>query len=203
MRFEQQHAIVIGGASGIGAATARRLADEGAVVTVADLHEGRAKEIADLVDGGAVAVDVTDTAAVRAAVVRAAAERGPIDVLVCCAGGDRPALFVDTTEADWEPVLALNLAGVLACTHAVLPEMQARRQGAIVHVASEAGRVGVVGGAVYTAAKAGVIGFTKAVAREVAPYGVRCNAVAPGPTDTPMLEELAAAGSSARSCAKA
>lgn len=194
MRFEHQHAVVTGGGSGIGAATARRLAAEGAAVTVVDVHEGRAKEVADLVDGGAIAADVTDTPGVRAAMGQAVAERGPIDVLVCCAGGDRPALFVDTGEADWDLVLALNLRGVLACTHAVLPAMQARQRGTIVHVASEAGRVGMVGGATYAAAKAGVIGFTKAIAQEGAPRGVRCNAVAPGPIDTPMLDGLAASG---------
>src|SRR4029453_2031180 len=84
-----------------------------------------------------------------------------------------------------------NLPGVIACTHAVLGSMVGRRRGTIVNVASEAGRVGMVGGAVYAAAKAGVIGFTKAIAREGAHHGVRCNAVAPGPIDTPMLDGLA------------
>jgi 2-hydroxycyclohexanecarboxyl-CoA dehydrogenase len=88
-------------------------------------------------------------------------------------------------------VLAVNLRGVLAVTHAVLPGMQERRRGAIVNVASEAGRVGSQGSAVYSAAKAGVIGFTKAIAREAARYRVRCNAVAPGPIETPLLNAAA------------
>jgi 2-hydroxycyclohexanecarboxyl-CoA dehydrogenase len=114
-----------------------------------------------------------------------------VDVLVNNAGGDRIAFFVDTDAAEWDWVLALNLKGTLACTHAVLPAMQARRSGVIVNVASEAGRVGTVAGATYSAAKAGVIGFTKAIAREAAAYGVRCNAVAPGPIETPLLNGAA------------
>jgi 2-hydroxycyclohexanecarboxyl-CoA dehydrogenase len=94
---------------------------------------------------------------------------------------------VNTDEELWDFVLGVNLRGVLAVTHAVLPGMQQRRSGSIVNVASEAGRVGSQGSAVYSAAKAGVIGFTKAIAREAARYRVRCNAVAPGPIETPLL----------------
>ena len=112
---------------------------------------------------------------------------GEIDVLVNNAGTDRFAFFVNTDEELWDFVLGVNLRGVLAVTHAVLPGMQQRRSGAIVNVASEAGRVGSQGSAVYSAAKAGVIGFTKAIAREAARYRVRCNAVAPGPIETPLL----------------
>ena len=112
---------------------------------------------------------------------------GPVDVLVNNAGDDRFAFFVNSDEALWDFVLAVNLRGVLACTHAVLRAMQERGRGAIVNVASEAGRVGSQGSATYSAAKAGVIGFTKAIARESARFGVRCNAVAPGPIETPLL----------------
>jgi 2-hydroxycyclohexanecarboxyl-CoA dehydrogenase len=194
-RLDGRHALVTGGGSGIGAATARRLAEEGARVTVADIDEGRAKEVAAEIgwpDAGGVELDVTDTAAVGAAVAAAEEAFGPVDVLVNNAGGDHVAFFVDTDEAAWDRSIALNLRGVLACTHAVLPGMLRRRAGAIVNVASEAGNVGTVAGAVYAAAKAGVIGFTKAIAREGATRGVRCNAVAPGPIDTPLLEGVAA-----------
>ncbi|HLB21440.1 MAG TPA: SDR family oxidoreductase, partial [Solirubrobacteraceae bacterium] len=112
---------------------------------------------------------------------------GEIDVLVNNAGTDRFAFFVNSDEQLWDFVLGVNLRGVLAVTHAVLPGMQQRRSGSIVNVASEAGRVGSQGSAVYSAAKAGVIGFTKAIAREAARYRVRCNAVAPGPIETPLL----------------
>jgi 2-hydroxycyclohexanecarboxyl-CoA dehydrogenase len=192
-RLDGATAFVTGGASGIGAAAVRRLAAEGAHVVVADRDKDKARTVADAVGGIAVFVDVADTASVRAAVAEAELVAGPIDVLVNNAGGDRFAWFVDTAEEDWDFVLGVNLRGVIACTHAVLPGMQDRRRGAIVNVASEAGRVGAVGGAAYAAAKAGVIGFTKAIARESARYGVRCNAVAPGPVDTPMLNDAAEA----------
>ena len=157
-----------------------------------DLAEEAARELAGELDGFACSLDVTDTASVRAAVAAAVAELGEIDVLVNNAGTDRFAFFVNTDEELWDFVLGVNLRGVLAMTHAVLPSMQARRSGAIVNVASEAGRVGSQGSAVYSAAKAGVIGFTKAVAREASRYRVRVNAVAPGPIETPLLNSAPA-----------
>jgi 2-hydroxycyclohexanecarboxyl-CoA dehydrogenase len=180
-------ALVTGGASGIGAATARRLAKDGMHVLVADIDEAGAAEVAEEIGGEAIKLDVTDIEAVRATL--AARE---IDVLVNNAGGDRFAFFLDTTERDWDFVLDVNLKGALACTQAVLPGMHDRQRGVIVNVASEAGRSGTVAGAVYSAAKAGVIGFTKAIARESVRYGVRCNAVAPGPIETPLLNATAA-----------
>ena len=180
-------AFVTGGASGIGAATARRLAKEGMQVVVADRNAEGAREIAEEIDGIAITVDITNADEVRAAVRGAEEAVGPIDVLVNNAGADRFAFFVDTDESQWDTVLAVNLRGTIACTHAVLPGMLSRRRGAIVNVASEAGRSGAIAGSVYSAAKAGVIGFTKAIAREGARFGVRCNAVAPGPIETPLL----------------
>jgi 2-hydroxycyclohexanecarboxyl-CoA dehydrogenase len=187
MRLEGRTALVTGGAGGIGAATARRLAAEGARVAVGDLDLDAAREVAADIDGLATALDVTDTASVNDAVARVGEAFGPVDVLVNNAGTDRFAFFVKTDEALWDFVLGVNLRGVLACTHAVLASMQERGGGAIVNVASEAGRVGSQGSATYSAAKAGVIGFTKAIARESARFGVRCNAVAPGPIETPLL----------------
>lgn len=187
MRLEGRTAFVTGGASGIGAATARRLAAEGARVAVADLNEAGAREIAADVDGAAVALDVADAASARAAVTTAVELLGPIDVLVNNAGTDRFAFFSNTDEDLWDFVLGVNLKGTLAVTHAVLPAMHERGGGAIVNVASEAGRVGSQGSVTYSAAKAGVIGFTRALARESARYGVRVNAVAPGPIETPLL----------------
>jgi len=183
MRLEGRIALVTGGASGIGAATARRLAAEGARVWVADIDLAGAQGVASEIDGAAVEMDVADEASVRAAVV----EAGQVDVLVNNAGTDRFAFFVNTDPELWDFVLGVNLRGTIAVTHAVLGGMQQRGRGAIVNVASEAGRVGSQGSAVYSAAKAGVIGFTRAVARESSRYGVRVNAVAPGPIDTPLL----------------
>ena len=187
MRLEARTALVTGGAGGIGAATARRLAAEGARVGIADLDEAAGREIAAELDGNAVAMDVTDTASVRAGVAAVGEALGPIDVLVNNAGTDRFSFFVNTDEALWDFVLGVNLRGTIAVTHAVLDGMQKRGGGAIVNVASEAGRVGSQGSVVYSAAKAGVIGFTRAVAREASRFGVRVNAVAPGPIETPLL----------------
>jgi len=187
MRLEGRTALVTGGAGGIGAATARRLAADGARVAVGDLDLDAARAVAGEIDGHATSLDVADTASVARAVAAISDALGPVDVLVNNAGTDRFAYFVHTDEALWDFVLGVNLRGVLACTHAVLGSMHERGGGIIVNVASEAGRVGSQGSATYSAAKAGVIGFTKAIARESARFGVRCNAVAPGPIETPLL----------------
>ena len=183
MRLEGRIALVTGGASGIGAATARRLAAEGARVVIADLDEAGARAVAGEIDGTAVRMDVSDSASVAATVPAL----GALDILVNNAGTDRFAFFVNTDPELWDFVLGVNLRGTIAVTHAVLAQMQERGRGSIVNVASEAGRVGSQGSAVYSAAKAGVIGFTRAVARESSRFGVRINAVAPGPIETPLL----------------
>ena len=187
MRLEGRTALVTGGASGIGAATARRLAAEGAHVIVGDLDLDGASEVVAEIDGTAIELDVADVSQAHAAIAQAMTDVAPIDVLVNNAGTDRFAFFVHTDEELWDFVLGVNLKGVLNCTHAVLASMHERGGGAIVNVASEAGRVGSQGSVTYSAAKAGVIGFTKAIARESARYGVRSNAVAPGPIETPLL----------------
>ena len=187
MRLEGRVALVTGGASGIGAATCRRLAAEGARVAVTDLNLEPAEELAAELDGAAFELDVRSTASVGKALEALERDLGPPDVLVNNAGYDEFGFFTGTDEGLWDRVLAVNLRGVIAVTHAVLPGMQERGRGRIVNVASEAGRVGSHGSAVYSAAKGGVIGFTKAVAREAARYGITCNAVAPGPIETPLL----------------
>ncbi|MGI8440326.1 MAG: SDR family NAD(P)-dependent oxidoreductase [Thermoleophilaceae bacterium] len=187
MRLEGRIALVTGGASGIGAATSRRLAAEGATVAVTDLNVGAATELAEEIGAGAYALDVRDVRSISAALAQVAEDLGPLDVLINNAGLDEFGFFVRTDPAMWERVLGVNLIGTIAVTHAVLPGMQERGRGRIVNVASEAGRVGSQGSAIYSAAKAGVIGLTKAVARESARYGVTCNAVAPGPIETPLL----------------
>src|SRR3954447_20407513 len=187
MRLEGRTALVTGGAGGIGAATARRLPAEGARVAVGDLDLDAARTVAGEIDGLATALDVTDTASVGRAVAETAGALGPVDVLVNNAGTDRFAYFVHTDEELWDLILSVNLKGVIAVTHAVLPQMHERRSGAIVNVASEAGRLGSQGSVTYSAAKAGVIGFTRAIARESARYKVWSNAVAPGPIETPLL----------------
>ncbi len=184
MRLEGRKALVTGGASGIGAAIARRLAAEGAQVTIGDLNLEGAAEVAGEISGLAIQLDVTDLGSAQAAVDSA----GPlIDILVNNAGTDQFGVFAQTTPEQWEKVIAVNLWGVLNCTYAALPGMQEAGYGRMVNIASEAGRVGSKGSAVYSAAKAGVIGFTKVMAREGARFGITANAIAPGPIETPLL----------------
>jgi NAD(P)-dependent dehydrogenase (short-subunit alcohol dehydrogenase family) len=183
MRFEGRKALVTGGASGIGAAVARRLAAEGAEVVIGDLNEEGANEVAGEIGGGAVKLDVID----HAAAVALVDSSGPFDVLVNNAGYDEFGFFAETDPELWRRVVGVNLFGTMTCTHAVLPSMQEAGYGRIVSIASEAGRVGSKGSAAYSAAKGGVISFMKVIAREGARYGVTANSIAPGPIETPLL----------------
>ena len=130
-------------------------------MAIADLDLDGARAVAGEIDGSAVAMDVADVASVRAGVAAAEAALGPVDILVNNAGTDRFAFFVNTDEELWDFVLGVNLRGTLAVSHAVLAGMQQRGRGTIVNVASEAGRVGSQGSVVYSAAKGGVIAFTR------------------------------------------
>jgi 2-hydroxycyclohexanecarboxyl-CoA dehydrogenase len=190
MRLEGRSALVTGGAKGIGEAIVRRLSAEGARVTIGDVDTEGAEKVAAEVGAEAVPLDVTDPDSARAAVDGA----GGLDVLVNNAGMDEFSFFTDTDPGLWERVLAVNLKGVLACTHAALPGMQRAGYGRIVNIASEAGRVGSKGSAVYSAAKGGVIAFTKTIARENARFGITANAIAPGPIDTPLLRRATELG---------
>jgi len=174
MRLEGRKALVTGGASGIGAAIAARLAAEGAEVWVGDVDTEGAERVAG---------EVNDLESARAAVE----ETGVLDILVNNAGTDEFGFFTYTTPEQWQKVLAVNLGGVLNCTHAALPGMQEAGYGRIVSLSSEAGRVGSKGSAVYSAAKGGVVAFMKAIARENARYGITANSIAPGPIETPLL----------------
>jgi 2-hydroxycyclohexanecarboxyl-CoA dehydrogenase len=187
VRLEGRTALVTGGGSGIGAATCARLAAEGARVAVTDINVDGARNVAGEVGGHAYELDVRSDESIAAAVQAVESELGPVDVLVNNAGYDEFQFFVRTEPPLWDRILSVNLRGVLAVTHAVMPGMQERRYGRIVNVASEAGRVGSHGSAAYSAAKGGVIGFTKAIAREGARRGVTANAIAPGPIETPLL----------------
>jgi 2-hydroxycyclohexanecarboxyl-CoA dehydrogenase len=187
-------AFVSGGGRGIGRAISLALAARGDVA-VADLLPDGAAETAEMIEnaGGraaALQLDVTDSGSVREAVARATRELGPVDVLVNNAGWDEFRPFTETDEPFWDRVIEVNFKGGLRLTHAVLPGMVERRWGRIVNIGSDAGRVGSSLEAVYSGAKGGVIAFTKTIAREVARSGVTANTVCPGPTETPMLEQM-------------
>jgi len=183
---------VTGAGSGIGRAIAIRLASEGARVAVTDLVESAAQSTAKEIgqSAAAIAVDVTSPDSVRKGMEETARQLGPIDVLVNVAGWDKVESFLKSQEETWEKVIAINLKGVLNCVKAVLPGMIERGRGRIVSISSDAGRVGSSGEAVYSAAKAGIIGFSKTVAREVARHQIGVNVVCPGPTDTPLLKTI-------------
>jgi 2-hydroxycyclohexanecarboxyl-CoA dehydrogenase len=174
---------VTGGASGIGAAIAARLAAEGAEVWVGDVDVPGAERVAGEINGHGIKLDVTDLDAAKAAVEAI----GEVAILVNNAGTDEFGFFPLTSPEQWQRVIDINLNGVLNCTAAALPGMQQAGYGRIVSISSEAGRVGSKGSAVYSAAKAGVIGFTKVIARENGRYNVTANAIAPGPIETPLL----------------
>ncbi len=177
-------AFVTGGARGIGASICRELAAEGAHVYVGFVGSKAGPELAEAIGGTPVQVDVSDYDATAEAV----AALGTLDILVNNAGMDDMAFFTELTPERWRPQLAINLEGVLNVTHAALPAMQTAGHGRIINVSSEAGRIGSKRGSVYAAAKAGVIAFTKSIARENARYGITANNVLPGPIETPMLE---------------
>jgi len=174
---------VTGGAGGIGAAIAARLAAEGAEVWVGDIDAEGASRVAGEIAGHGLELDVTDAGSAREAVEAA----GVLDILVNNAGTDEFGFFTYTSPEQWQRVIAVNLGGVLNCTHAALPGMQEAGYGRIVSISSEAGRVGSKGSAVYSAAKGGIVAFMKAIARENARYGITANSIAPGPIETPLL----------------
>lgn len=189
-------AIVTGAAQGIGRATAEAFVAEGAAVVVADLNQDLAAEAAAELGraGGralAVGVDVARRASVALMVEAALGRFGRVDVLVNNAGiAGRAAPLAEQTDEDWDLMLAVDLKSVFLCSQAVLPHMLARGTGSIVNVASIAGKEGNPNMVPYSAAKAGVIGLTKALAKEVAPGGVRVNAVAPAVVETGILSTL-------------
>ncbi len=199
MTFRDTVVLVTGGASGIGKSVCLAFAAAGARVAVADVNADGAEGVAGAAagaggDGLPIVMDVTRRASVADGIRRVLALWGRIDVLVNVAGWDHITPFVDTTEEFWDKVIAINFRGLLATCHAVLPHMIERRSGVIVNVASEAGRSGSSGEAVYSGTKGAVIAFSKAIAREVARYGIRVNVVAPGLTDTPLLQGMIADG---------
>jgi 2-hydroxycyclohexanecarboxyl-CoA dehydrogenase len=187
-------AFVTGGGGGIGTATCSRFAEEGAKVAVFDIDRNSAERTAAQITqaGGkaeAFAFDITDHAACRRAVEAAEKTIGPADILVNNAGWDVFRPFVETSPSDWQKIIGINLTGALNMHHAVLPGLVERRRGRIVNVSSDAARVGSSGEAIYAACKAGLIGFSKTVAREHARHNINVNVVCPGIVNTKLYEE--------------
>lgn len=196
MELAGKTALITGGGSGIGRATAICLAQSGAEVVVADINLGNAqattREIQDL--GGkalAVGVDVADWSGVEAMAQEALNAFQKVDILVNNAGiTGASALLVKSTKEDWDRVFAVHVGGTFHCTRHLLDQMIQRRNGRIISISSVAALTGQKGAVHYSAAKAAIIGFTKALAREVAPYGITVNAIAPGIIETPLHENI-------------
>jgi 2-hydroxycyclohexanecarboxyl-CoA dehydrogenase len=193
LTLKDRVAIVTGGAGGIGSQIVAELSSLGAVVGVCDVNYEQAKSVAAGVERAvALSVDLSDADSVSAMVQAARSELGRVDVLVNNAGWDSIGPFVNSSPEVWDRLIAINLRAPIQLTHAFLPGMLEAGWGRVVFISSDAARVGSTGEAVYAACKAGQIGFAKTIARETARNGVTSNAVCPGPTQTPLLEEVAA-----------
>ena len=191
----QEVAIVTGAGSGIGRAVAHRLARDGMAVVVNDVSGERAELVAQEIGASnylakAIAGDVSREDDVAAIVAFARAAFGDCSVMVNNAGIVHQARFVDLTPADFDRMFAVHVRGTFLCTRAVLPAMLAKERGIVINVASQLGQIGGVELVHYSAAKAAIIGMTKSLAREVSAQGVRVNAVAPGPINTPLVMAL-------------
>lgn len=196
-------ALVTGGAGAIGSAVCEALAAQGRRVAVADLDGARAAAVAEPLGGIGVTMDVADPASVARALAEVRERSGTITLLVSCAGWDQMRPFAETDEPFQTRVLEINLAGPIRVVRGVLPDMVAAGFGRVVLVASDAGRVGSSGEAIYAAAKGGLIALAKSVAREVVRSGITANSVCPGPTDTPLFRGLAAASGDGERIAQA
>jgi 3-oxoacyl-[acyl-carrier protein] reductase len=194
-RFAGQSAIITGGASGIGLAVAARIAAEGGRVSLWDRDAGRLE--AARAEAGAAdiqALDIANPAAVAQAAAAAETALGRIDVLVCSAGITGPNLpLADYPEADWQQVIDVNLNGVFYCNKAVIPAMQRGGYGRIVNIASVAGKEGNPNASAYSASKAGVIGLTKSLGKELAKTGIRVNAITPAAVRTAIFAQMSQA----------
>lgn len=189
-------AVVTGGGGAIGSAICGRFADEGAIVAVFDINEAGAAQTVEQIaaNGGqarAYKVDVSDLDSVESGIASVEENQGPIDILVNNAGWDEGYFFLQSEKPFWDKVIAINGYGPINMHYAVLKRMSKRGHGRVVNVSSDAGRVGSSMEAVYSFCKGGVIAFSKTMAREMARHQININVVCPGPTATPLLDNLA------------
>jgi 2-hydroxycyclohexanecarboxyl-CoA dehydrogenase len=194
--LEGKVVVVTGGGSGIGRAICQRFADENANVAIFDINgDGAAETVRLITDAGGCArsyvADISDYDAVEAAVAATEKDLGPVEILVNNAGWDEAKPFLATDTALWRKIIDINLYGPLNLHHTVVSRMAQREAGKVINVASDAGRVGSSGEAVYSACKGGIIAFSKTLARELARKNIQINTVCPGPTDTPLFASFA------------
>jgi 3-oxoacyl-[acyl-carrier protein] reductase len=191
-RFAGRAAIITGGASGLGKAVAKRIVAEGGTVALWDLNPGALAAAKDEVGAAGIqALDVSDPAAVEAAAKASGAALGKVDILVCSAGITGATVPVHEFPIDsWQRVIDINLNGLFYCNRAVVPLMLANGYGRIVNIASVAGKEGNPNASAYSASKAGVIGFTKSLGKELAEKGVIANALTPATFESPILAQL-------------
>jgi 2-hydroxycyclohexanecarboxyl-CoA dehydrogenase len=197
MTLKGKIALVTGGGRGIGRAIALGLAREGAQVAVLDILKDNAGAVAREIEalgvkGLALGVDLTRRAEVDRAVADTLAQFGQLDIVVNNAGWDKLELFLDSEEETWEKILAINFKSILYVCKAALPSMVQRGSGKVINIASDAGRVGSTGEAVYAGSKGAIIAFSKTLAREMARHRITVNVVCPGLTETPLLQGIRA-----------
>jgi 3-oxoacyl-[acyl-carrier protein] reductase len=197
-QLDDKVAVITGGAQGIGRAIAELLAKRGAHVVIADINLEKAEATAQAIAAStgrralAIKTNVIDSESTRAMVDRTIAEFGQIDILINNAGTTRDNLIVRISDADWDLVLGINLKGAFNCSKAAARPMMKQRSGRIVNISSVSGLAGQAGQTNYSSSKAGLIGFTKALAREVGSRGITVNAVAPGFVPTDLTSDILA-----------
>jgi len=195
MKLRGKTALVTGGGRGIGRAIALGLAQEGAQVAVLDILADSAAAVAREIEATgvkalALPADLTKRAQVDRAIADTLTQFGQIDILVNNAGWDRMEMFLDSEEETWDKIIAINFKGILYVCKAALPSMVARGQGKVISIASDAGRAGSTGEAVYAGTKGAIIAFSKTLAREMARHKITVNVVCPGLTETPLLQGI-------------
>ncbi|MBW1984851.1 MAG: glucose 1-dehydrogenase [Deltaproteobacteria bacterium] len=197
LELKEQVAIVTGGARGIGRGISLTLAQQEASVVIADLLEEEADStVTEIKRSGGFAIsiktDITSLESVESMVATAKDHFGPIDILVNNAGWDRIIPFAETTPEFWNKIIDINFKGMLNCIYSVMDDMILKNRGKIINISSDAARVGSMGEAIYAGAKGAVISFSKSLARELARNQINVNVICPGPSSTPMVDEMKA-----------